>query len=141
MSDATILSITSREDAFELVLTNTAVILRLSEKVRDEAAREIRSDPDYQDEGFAGRLTRWIGGKVERMLSHTIEYALDDITGADYVDGTIVFTYRKKHFPSFEHVRATIGGTTIPALASFEPADAQAFVAKVREVKGQTAQR
>jgi hypothetical protein len=129
----------SREDAFELELTKMAVLLRLSEQVRDEAAREIRADPGSQHEGWAGRITRWLGGAVERFLSHPIEYALEDILSAEYVDSTIVFTYRQKHFPSFEVVSATIGGKLTPALASFEPAEAQAFVARVRELKGQTA--
>lgn len=143
---APVLTITSREDAVELVLTNEHVRMKLSDAVMREFHRDVQADPDVQAPGLAGRFARMVVGAVGTLISSYIQYDLDDIESLTYQDGTLVFTYHRRHRPSFEDVKfssdsdKTSGAKSalIPALAAFSPADAQAFVQQFAAVKAQT---
>jgi hypothetical protein len=123
-----LLTITSTNGGVELVLTDSAVSMKLSDAVLQQAQHEMRedlqNDRDVQKGGLAGRFARFVTTAVDHLLHHTIEYPLKDIASVAYQDGGLVFTYHKKQLLSFETVN--IDGT--PALKSFAEADARAFV-------------
>jgi len=132
-----LLAITSA-DAIELVLTDSTVSMRFSEKVRGEVHAEIAAEPEIQSPGLAGRFARFVTGAVEKFINKTIEYPLADVTSAEYTGGALVFTYTHKQHPSFESINVGQNGQNgknVPVLQTFAPEDAQAFVAKFREVK------
>jgi hypothetical protein len=72
---------------------------------------------------------------VEKFINKSIEYPLADVTSAEYTGGSLVFTYTHKQRPSFETISVSQNGKNVPVLQTFAPEDAQAFVAKFREVK------
>jgi hypothetical protein len=129
------LTITSTNGGVELVLTDTSVSMKLSESVlqqaRDEMQHDLQNDPDIQKGGLAARFAQFVTGAVDNLLNHTIEYPLGDVESVRYQDGGLVFTYNKKHMLSFEKV--SMDGK--PALQSFSPEDAQAFVERFSALK------
>ena len=131
------LTITSTNGGVELVLSDTSVTMKLSESVlqqaRDEMHQDLQNDPDVQKGGLAARFAGFITGAVESILTHTIDYPLGDIESVRYQDGALVFTYHKKHRLGFESV--SMDGK--PALKSFSPDDAQAFVERFSALKHQ----
>ena len=135
---APILAITSAENAVTLTLTDEAISMKLSDHVLAEAHREIEGDKDVAAPGWAGNLARFVTGSVEKLLRSSIEYPLTDIASVDYQDGKIVFTYYKKRMQTFDVVSIIVDGAREQALASFRPEDAQAFVAKARELLAKT---
>ena len=133
-----VLTITSQEDAVELILTHEQVLMKLSDAVLHEFRSDAQADPDVQAPGLAGRFARMVTGAVEKMISSTIEYPLADIESVADRDGTLVFTYRKRRAFSFETVTIVLNGVNVPALAAFSPADAQNFAQQFAAVKAQT---
>ncbi len=149
-----ILTITSQEDAVELILTQSAVVMRISDQILNQVHEEIHNDPDLQQPtGLIGRFARFIANTAEKMISGSIEYDIDDIKSVAYTDGTLVFTYVKRHRLSFEDL--TVGGDdhdiivgapgakhgkNASVLSLFTPEDAQAFVARFAQVKAQSKQ-
>ncbi len=129
-----IMTITSAENAVSLTLTDQSITMRLSDHVLDEVHREIEEDKDVSAPGWAGNLARFVTSSVEKLLRTSIEYPLTDIASIDYRDGTLVFTYRKKHMLTFDDVKITVNGEQKQALACFAPDDARAFFAKVCEL-------
>jgi hypothetical protein len=134
-----VLTITSQEDAVELILTHEQVLMKLSDAVAQEFQRDTQADPDTQAPGLVGRFTRMVTGAVGKMISSTIEYPLDDIESVTDRDGTLVFAYRKRRTISFESISVIRDGANVPALAAFSPADVQRFVQQFASVKAQTA--
>lgn len=130
-----ILTIVSENNAVELVLTDASVSMKLSESLLEEIRGEMRSEPELQQESFAGKFARFVTSSVDKMVSHTIEYPLADIASVEYVDGKLVFTYNKKHLLSFEKVNFGADGKQVSALQSFKEDDARTFVAEFREAK------
>ncbi|HEX9037571.1 MAG TPA: hypothetical protein VF808_11340 [Ktedonobacterales bacterium] len=88
-------------------------------------------------DGWAGNLARFVTRSVEKLLRSSIEYPLADITAISDDNGTITFSYRSQRILAFEDVMIGVSRSRKQALASFSPADAQAFVARAREVMGQ----
>src|SRR5579859_3911002 len=129
-----IMTITSAENAVSLTLTDQAVTMKLSDNILDEVHREIEADKDVAAPGWVGNLARFVTGSVEKMLRANIEYPLADIASVDYQHGAIVFTYHKHRMMTFEEVSIGLDGKRQPALASFNPDDAQAFVTRAREL-------
>lgn len=134
-----VLTITSQEDAVELVLTSEGVHMKLSDAVLHEFRSDVQTDPDVQAPGLVGRFARMVTGAAEKLISSTIEYPLADIESVADHDGTLVFTYRKRRAFSFENVTITLNGARVPALAAFSPADAQTFAQQFAAVKAQNA--
>ncbi|HUY76201.1 MAG TPA: hypothetical protein VMV29_05495 [Ktedonobacterales bacterium] len=147
-----VLTITTQEDAVELVLTQSAVVMRLSDQLVNQVHEEIHSDPDVQRlGGLMGRFVRFVTSSAEKMISGSIEYDIDDIKSVAYTDGALVFTYVKKHGLSFEDL--TVGDQdhdiivgkregkhdkNASVLSLFAPEDAQAFVARFAQVKARS---
>ena len=135
MSDP-ILTITSREDAVELILTQDTVRMKLSEKILEEFRREVANDPDAQAPGLLGSFVRAITGAAGKFLSTTIDYPIYDIASVEDRAGTLVFTYLRKQRPSFEDITMILDDKQkVNALASFAPADAAAFAERFAQVK------
>jgi hypothetical protein len=130
-----LLTITSINDGVELMLTDTAVSMKLSDTILQQAQREmqqdLQNDRDVQKGSLAARFARVVTTAVDGLLHHTIEYSIHDIASVAYQDGGLVFTYGKKHALSFETVN--IDGK--PALKSFAEADARAFAQRFADVK------
>ena len=149
-----VLTITTQEDAIELVLTQSSVVMRLSDQIVDQVHEQIHRDPDIQrQQGLIGRFARFVANSAEKMISGSIEYDIDDIESVTYTDGTLVFTYVKKHGLSFEDLTVGDQGHDITAgkhggkhatnasvLSLFAPEDAQAFVARFQQLKAQATQ-
>ena len=133
-----VLTITSQEDAVELLLTQDSVRMQLSERVLEEFRREVESDPDVQAPGLAGRFVRAITGAAGKLLKTNIEYPLYDLESVAVRNGALVFTYLRRQRPDFEDVNIVVKGTRIPALAAFAPADMAAFVERFTALKAQT---
>lgn len=129
-----IMTITSAENAVSLTLTEQAITMRLSDHVLEEARRDIEADKDVAAPGWVGNFARFVTGSVEKLLRTSIEYPLTDIASIDYQNGTLVFTYRKKHMLTFDAVNIVVNGERKQALACFAPDDARAFFAKVCEL-------
>lgn len=129
------MTITSQDDAVSLVLSNQQVSMKLSDKVIEDARREMRDDPDTKASGWVGGFTRFVTGAVDRLISSSIDYSLDDITSVTVADGRLVFTYAKRHMLTFEDVKISENGSTIPALATFALGDAQAFAEAFAQLK------
>ncbi len=129
-----IMTITSDENAVSLTLTDHIVTMKLSDNILDEVHREIEADKDVAAPGWVGNLARFVTGSVEKMLRTSIEYPLTDIASIDYQNGAIVFTYHKQRMMTFEDVNIMVNGTRKQALSCFAPDDAEAFVAKAREL-------
>jgi hypothetical protein len=130
-----LLTIASTNGGVELVLTDTAVSMKLSDAVLQQAQHVMREDlqhdRDVQKGGLAARFAHFVTTAVDNLLHHTIEYSIKNIASVAYLDGGLVFTYHKKQLLSFETVN--IDGT--PALKSFAEADARAFVQRFGEVQ------
>jgi hypothetical protein len=133
-----ILTITSQEDAVELLLTQDSVRMKLSEHVLQEFRREVEADPDAQAPGWVGSFVRAVTGAAGKLLSSYIEYALYDIESLVERDGTLVFTYRKRHRPSFEDISIVLHGKRLTALEAFTPSDAATFAAQFAALKART---
>ncbi len=133
-----LLTITSQEDAVELILMQSSVRMKFSEAVLREYQDEVAADPDVRAPGLVGRFARAITGAVGAFLSAYIDYPLYDIDALDYRDGTLIFTYRKRHRPSFEDITFDLKGKRISALAAFTPADAATFVQRFNALKSQS---
>jgi hypothetical protein len=148
LPSAPILTITSQEDAVELILTRSAVVMRISDKIVNQVHEEIHNDPDVQRQsGLIGRFARFVANTAEKMISGSIEYDIDDIESVAYTNGTLVFTYVKRHRLSFEDITVGDDGPDAPGgkrgknasvLSLFTPTDAQAFVARFAQVKAQS---
>lgn len=138
-----LLTIASQDGAVELQLTREQVRMKLSESVLEEYRSEVRSDPDVQASGLIGSFVRAVTGAVEKLISSSITYAIADIDSVAYRDGALVFTYRKRHMPTFDVVQISQdgdvngSGARRSALAAFTPADAQEFVQRFTSVKEQ----
>lgn len=133
-----ILTITSREDAVELILTQDTVRMKLSEKILEEYRREVANDPDVQAPGLLGKFVRAVTGAAGKLLSTTIEYPVYDIASVEDRAGTLVFTYLRRQHPSFEDISMGFDDKKrVSALASFAPADAAAFAARFAALKAQ----
>jgi hypothetical protein len=130
-----LLTITSINDGVELMLTDTAVSMKLSDTILQQAQREmqqdLQNDRDVQKGSLAARFAHFVTTAVDGLLHHTIEYSIHDIASVAYQDGGLVFTYGKKHVLPFETVN--IDGK--PALKSFAEADARAFAQRFADVK------
>ena len=130
-----LLTITSINDGVELILTDTAVSMKLSDTILQQAQHEmqqdLQNDRDVQKGSLAARFAHFVTTAVDGLLHHTIEYSIHDIASVAYQDGGLVFTYGKKHALSFETVN--IDGK--PALKSFAEADARAFAQRFADVK------
>jgi len=130
-----LLTITSINDGVELMLTDTAVSMKLSDTILQQAQHEmqqdLQNDRDVQKGSLAARFAHFVTTAVDGLLHHTIEYSIHDIASVAYQDGGLVFTYGKKHALSFETVN--IDGK--PALKSFAEADARAFAQRFADVK------
>ena len=135
MADA-IMTIETVGNEVSLSLSNVAITMRLSEATLAQAHQEIADDPDTSAPGWAGQLARFVTGSVEKLLRSSIEYPLADITAITDESGTITFHYRSQRILTFEDVMIGVPGKRKQALAAFNPADAQAFVAKAHEVMG-----
>lgn len=133
-----ILTITTQDNAVELALTADSVRMRLSESVLQEYRREVDSDPDVRASGWAGRIARAITGAVGNLLTTHIEYPLYDLESLVDQNGTLVFTYLRRHRPSFEDITIDATGTRKPALAAFAPDDVARFVERFNALKAQT---
>lgn len=133
-----VLTITSQEDAVELILTQSSVRMKLSESVLRQYRDEVAADPDVQSPGLVGRFARAVTGAVGALLSSYIEYPYYEIEALDYRDGALIFTYRKRHRPSFEDITFDLKGKRISALAAFAPADAATFVQRFHALKSQS---
>lgn len=131
-------TITSAENAVELVLSDATVTMRLSGAALDEVHREIQNDPDVQAGNVAGRFARFVTGMAEKMISKTIEYPLTDINDVEFTDGRLVFSYAHRHKFSFEDITVGDHGHTTSVLAMFPPDAANAFVEKFHQLKGAT---
>lgn len=131
-------TIISPEDAVELTLDDTEIVLRLSQKIRDEAQNDLAGAQRDIDEAprFIRRIAGWALGFARHATNLQMRCALDVIARADYRDGTIVFSYRHRPHPAFEDITAEINGQRRPILAIFAPPDAQAFVARVNALRG-----
>ncbi len=132
------LTITSRENAVQLSLTSEQVRMTLSEAVMREFHDEVRADPDVKAPGLTGRFARFVTGAVEKLISSSIQYAVADIESVEVRDGALVFTYVKRHRPSFEDITIVMDGVNTPVLAAFAPSDAQAFAERFAALKGQS---
>lgn len=130
-----ILTITSLENAVELILTEDTVRMKLSDAVLKEARDEMANDQDIQSPGLAGKFVRAITGAVNKLISSTIEYPLYDIASVEDRAGTLVFTYLRSQRPSFETIKIVENGRNVPALASFAPADAARFATEFAALK------
>ncbi|MDE3230316.1 MAG: hypothetical protein KGO05_10575 [Chloroflexota bacterium] len=133
MSDP-ILTITSRENAVELILTEDTVRMKLSDAVLKEARDEMAADPDTRAPGLTGKFVRAITGAVNKFISSTIDYPLYDIASVEDRAGTLVFTYLRRQRPSFEDIHIGDNGGRA-ALASFAPADTARFAAEFAALK------
>jgi len=130
-----LLTITSINDGVELMLTDTAVSMKLSDTILQQAQREmqqdLQNDRDVQKGSLAARFAHFVTTAVDGLLHHTIEYSIHDIASVAYQDGGLVFTYDKKHALSFEIVKID----DKPALKSFAEADARTFAQRFADVK------
>ena len=133
MADA-IMTIHTTGGEVALSLSSVAITMRLSEATLAQAHQEIQDDPDVSAGGWAGNLARFVTGSVEKLLRSSIEYPLADIASIADDNGAITFSYRSQRILTFEDVMIGVPGKRTQALASFPPADAQAFVAKAREL-------
>jgi hypothetical protein len=131
-----IMTITTTGNEVTLTLTNTAIIMRFTDKVRSEVHDEKANLEHDDSPGWAKALANFALGAAERFLQSSIEYPLADISSIEDRDGAIKFTYRSRRIKAFEDVVIGTEGHQKQALSSFSPADAAAFVAKARELIG-----
>ncbi len=124
-----LVSITSENGLFELVLTRAKVSLQITPALREKMEQDWqRAKADLQKAGLLTRaVSHVIGGLGKKMLDK-IEYPLADIETVKYTDGALVFTYRKRRIRSFESFTVNQEGQEIAALQTFRPADAREFV-------------
>ena len=112
-----LLTITSINDGVELILTDTAVSMKLSDTILQQAQREmqqdLQNDRDVQKGSLAARFAHFVTTAVDGLLHHTIEYSIHDIASVAYQDGGLVFTYGKKHALSFETVNRWQAGAQV----------------------------
>lgn len=117
------LTIETEGGAVGLTLTRAHVTMDATDALKGELRDETAADPDTQRPGLAGRFARLVTGSVRELLERTISYPLADIDTV-VCDGEALFSYRRKHTPSFEAVREN----DRPALSNFSEGDAPAFV-------------
>lgn len=138
MSDP-LLTITSREDAVELILTQDTVRMKLSEAILEQFRKEVSDDPDVQAPGLIGKFVRAVTGAAGKLLSTSIEYPIYDIASVEDRAGTLVFTYLRRQHPSFEDISMSFDDKKrVSALAAFAPADAAAFAERFATLKAQS---
>lgn len=132
-----LLTIISRDNAVELSLTSDRVHMTLAESALQEFRNDVRADPDAQAAGLIGRFVRFVTGAADKLLSSGIEYAIADIESVTVRNGTLVFVYGRRSYPSFDAVSIVLDGVNTPALAAFAPADAQTFAERFAAEKAQ----
>ena len=127
------------EKGIELVLTKTKVLMRLDEDALKEATNDIEKEMDGAPTGWLGKMKNFLLSNVQKLINKRIEYGLDEIDELRFEDGELKFTYATEHMISFEsiHVGDSKTKEEIPALRSFDPEDAKAFVESFNEARQQ----
>lgn len=124
-----LLTIHSVGNEIALSLTQTHVVVRLSDEQLAKARQEIESEPDRQAPGLVGSFVRMVTGFASRVVGTTVRYPIADIDSVTNANGVLTFKYNKKHTPSLDTFATDHGK---PAYSN---ADAEAFVAKFNELK------
>ena len=126
------MAIDNQSGEVTLVLTGSHVYMQLSEdtlaEIRDEFSKEREQS---EASGLAESIKNMVLDKVEYVLSHRIEYAVEDINRVSWVDGELIFDVEKGSFLSFEDVK--VDGDM--ALETFSEPDALAFIEAFEQVK------
>ncbi|HEV2641750.1 MAG TPA: hypothetical protein VGT98_03545 [Candidatus Elarobacter sp.] len=117
----------TKKSQVNLGFANDTVYMALSDSLRARARSEMDTSGSEDSSGFGRVLSSVIKKTVNRALGARVAYAVSELDGARYEDGTIRFDYRNKHRFSFESVKTD----NRDALSDFDPADAQRFVAVV----------
>ncbi|HVP14612.1 MAG TPA: hypothetical protein VMS88_03650 [Terriglobales bacterium] len=124
-------AISNEQKTVDLLLDRRDVILQLSDRTMRRIDRELRDDRD-RDEGFLANLIKGavIDG-VREMLDHSLRCPLDEVRDARYRDGRLILVTRDRD-ELFDDLDVDNGDV----MASFSEADARAFVAELRRLKG-----
>jgi len=130
--DTRVMAIDNESGEVTLVLTASHVFMQLSEEKLEEIREEFRKEREQSGgSGLAESIKDMVLDKVEYVLSHRIEYAVEDINRVSWVDGELIFDVEKGSFLSFEDVK--VDGDM--ALETFSEADALAFIEAFERVK------
>jgi hypothetical protein len=125
-------ALVSRDGHIALVLTDRSLVLQLthegidhvtrrSREAEQDVGREVKSQP------VARAVAALVGGLVRSIADRGLEYDLRDLADARVVDHRVVLR-RLSGDEVFGNVE--IDGTEV--MESFDPAEARAFVARVR---------
>jgi hypothetical protein len=112
----------------------TALVLRPSGTIvlqlTDRGLKNIKQEIDEEGKSLVGKMMHAaLAGAISKFLDHGMEYQLSDLKEARVEDGVLVFE-RKNGEKIFDDM--SINDEKV--MASFAPADAQRFAARVNEV-------
>jgi hypothetical protein len=114
----------SRDKSVTLLLTDTTLVLQLSQRGMDRVEREV-SEPKTDGVG-AWLMARVLGAGVTGLLDHGIAYRLSALRGARADGSRLILEDREGH-RVFEHVE--VNGAHL--LEDLPPDDARRFAADV----------
>jgi hypothetical protein len=124
-------AISNERKTVDLLLDRRDVILQLSDRTMHRIEREFRENRE-RDEGFLANLIKGaVLDGVQDLLDHSLRCPLDEIRDAQYRDGRLILVTRDRD-ELFDRLDVDDGDV----MASFSEADARAFVAEFRRLKG-----
>lgn len=119
--------IRTTDGAMKLGIANDTVYMGLTDSVLKIAAADMAKDTEEKQNAFGATIERFVKKSVSSALHTQLSYPVADLDSVSYTDGTIRFAYRNKRKIGFEDVSQN----GRKAMQSFDPADAERFVATV----------
>ena len=123
------LAITTESGQIQLVLTDDAVSMQLSDRVLHKIRRKMRDEQD-DDNALAQTIRVAVLSSVRAVLDHSAEVSIDDIRDVDYQHGRLrIFARNGERL--FENT--SVDDRNV--MADFSDRDAREFVREFRRLK------
>lgn len=119
--------ITSEDGAVDLGLTDRVVFMRLSPKKRAEIEAEMAAETEAADGGLGGFIAETVTGAVGGLLGNAVNLPVEDVRVTHDGEGRVDVT----------STEGGVGNVTGDGAPTFDPADAERFVAAFERVRAE----
>ena len=124
------IAITTLDGRVSLLLTGEALTMQLTDRALRDFTDEIERSSDPEAASGAGEFSDVLAASVRAPVTRAIQYDLHDVRSVRFEDGRLVITDR---YGQAALERVETDGR--PALESFAPEHAQAFVRMFNQLK------
>ncbi len=120
-----ILEITDKFNEVKLGLTKDSVYMIFSENALSAANQNFKIQNEVNTQNFEDSEGKFITGSVSYLTSNRIEYKIEDISGINFTNGKLSFSYKTKSEIGFEDIFAFDG---TKAINNFYVEDLEDFI-------------